>query len=46
MSVGIVLAVIVMALLLLAALGGAESRDGRDWQPRSQWQGRRGTPLD
>ncbi|HEY2702270.1 MAG TPA: hypothetical protein VGL20_01130 [Candidatus Dormibacteraeota bacterium] len=36
----IVLMVMVLALVVASLLWGADSRDGRDWQPRADWQPR------
>ena len=43
MITAILLVVFVLALALLPLWAGADTRDGRDWQPRSQWEGGRGT---
>lgn len=45
MDIGIAL-MFLITLFVLPVFAGADTRDGRDWQPRSQWQGRRGCPLD
>jgi hypothetical protein len=36
----IVLMVVILALALASPLWGADTRDGRDWQPRADWQPR------
>lgn len=45
MDIGILL-MILIALFVLPVLAGADTRDGRDWQPASHLRGRRGGPLD
>jgi hypothetical protein len=39
----IVLMVMIVVLALASPLWGADTRDGRDWQPRSDWQERQGS---
>ena len=41
-----ILLTLLIAILVLPVLAGADTRDGRDWQPASHWRGRRGSPLD
>jgi hypothetical protein len=45
MTVMILMSILVLALLLLPLVAGADTRDGRDWQSRDQWTpSRRGNP--
>jgi hypothetical protein len=39
MITAILLVAFALALTLLPLWAGADTRDGRDWQPRSQWEG-------
>ena len=42
----ILLVALFLALVLLPLLAGADTRDGRDWQPRSEWDGGHGAPTN
>jgi len=45
MTAMILASILVLALMFFFLVAGADSRDGRDWQPRDQWDGaRRGNP--
>jgi hypothetical protein len=46
MAMVIVLSLLALALVILPAVAGVDTRDGRDWQPPPQWRDRRGCPLD
>jgi hypothetical protein len=42
MAAVMLLLALALAIVVLPVLAGADTRDGRDWQPPSEWRGRRG----
>jgi len=40
-AVDVLIGVGLLLMILVTTLGAMDSRDGRDWQPRGDWQARR-----